>query len=71
MTSQDRQTVNLALGRIFGMMQRPEQAGDVAEYERCRSLILNITDPDNSISIAAREYAHDYGRDRLKGAQGD
>lgn len=65
------QTINLALGRIFGMMQRPEQSGDVAEYERCRPLILRLIDPDNSISIAARATAHDYGRDRLRGAQGD
>ena len=69
--SSERQTVNLALGRIFGMLQRPGQPGDAAEYERCRMLVLSIVDPDNSINIASRQHAHDYGRDRLKGAQGD
>jgi hypothetical protein len=34
-------TVELALGRIFGMMSRPSQPGDVAEYERCRAIVLD------------------------------
>lgn len=34
------QTVELALGRIFRLLSRPEQPGDVAEYERCRAIVL-------------------------------
>lgn len=35
----------LAFGRIMRMASRPEQDGDIAEYERCRSIIIdNLTD---------------------------
>lgn len=56
--------VQLALGRIFGMMQRPARPGDVAEYERCRALILDASEP------VTLDYAPNYARDRSKGAQG-
>lgn len=62
----DAQTVNLALGRIFRMASRPEQPGDAAEYWRCRSLIMNELDDGSYIDCRP-----DYGRDRLRGAQGD
>lgn len=32
--------VELAIGRIFRLMLRPCQPGDVEQYERCRQLIL-------------------------------
>lgn len=57
--------INLAIGRIFRMMSRPGQPGDVADYERCRALILSQL-PD-----AATDYRPNYARDRLIGAQGD
>ena len=31
----------LAFGRIMRMASRPTQTGDVAEYERCRQIILD------------------------------
>ena len=65
MTDQDRKTVEMAMGRIFGMMQRPEKAGDVAEYERCKSLVLDLINPPPFIDLAPC-IARDYG----KGAQG-
>jgi hypothetical protein len=37
-----RETVNLAFGRIFRLLSRPAQPGDMAEYERCRGLILDL-----------------------------
>lgn len=58
------EAIRLALGRIFGMMQRPGKPGDVAEYERCRALILDHAEGTES-------YEHNWARDRLKGAQGD
>ena len=64
MTTTERQTVNLALGRIFRMGSRPTQPGDIGEYERCRGIILDLCAP-------AADYAPNYARDRLKGAQGD
>lgn len=45
MSAEEKKTVDLAMGRIFGMMMRTERAGDIAEYERCRQLILNTVDP--------------------------
>lgn len=42
MTEAEHQIVNRAMGRIFGMMQRQEQAGDAAEYWRCRNVILDL-----------------------------
>ena len=37
----DRELVNLAFGRIFRLMSRPNRPGDMEEYERCRALILD------------------------------
>jgi hypothetical protein len=70
MTEPQTTQINLAIGRIFRMASRPEQAGDIAEYERCRSLILNTLDPDMAIHHAVMAKQHDVGRDRMKGAQG-
>lgn len=67
MTKQDKKTVELAMGRIFGMMLRPGQAGDVAEYERCRKLIMDLAGD----GFTPSDSAHCYVRDRNKGAQGD
>lgn len=70
----DAQIVNLSLGRIFRMGSRPTQPGDVADYERCRKIILDELDP----AIPAFEFARvpqdvepNYARDRLRGAAGD
>lgn len=71
MTATEKQAVNMAIGRIFRIASRPEQTGDVCEYERCRLLILNILDPDMSIHHAVMANQHDAGRDRMRGAQGD
>ncbi len=57
--------VSLALGRIFRMGARPTQPGDIEEYERCRAIVLNATDP------VTEDWVPDYTRDRNKGAQGD
>lgn len=65
MTNEDKNTVNLAIGRIFRMASRPTKPGDVAEYERCRALILDLVAP------VAPGYTPNYARDRLSGAAGD
>lgn len=73
----DNRTIQMALGRIFLLGSRPEQSGDVAVYERCRRLILDHhydeqnQGVDFGFAVASHERAHDYARDRLKGAQGD
>lgn len=58
--------VRLALGRIFRLMSRPAQPGDLRQYEACRALIL-----DASEHIDSTDHSPDYVRDRMKGAQGD
>lgn len=65
MQTEDKNTVNLAIGRILRLASRPNQPGDVAEYERCRALILDLCAP------VAPGYSPNYARDRLAGAAGD
>lgn len=69
MTGENAQTVDLAIGRIFRMAARPAQAGDGAEYQRCRGIILDLIEAQPG--YRPYEPAADYVRDRLKGAQGD
>jgi hypothetical protein len=55
---------SLAIGRLLRVLSRPYQPGDDAEYQRCRGIILDNSEPqgpDRSASIA-----RDYG----KGAAG-
>lgn len=59
----------LALGRILRMGSRPTQPGDVAEYERCRTIILDAT-LGKGVPLPSAD-GPDYARDRLRGAQGD
>lgn len=67
--AEQTKTAELALGRIFRMASRPTQDGDVAEYERCRGLIMDILHPIGSAPIADNRPC--YVRDRLRGAAGD
>lgn len=60
-----RLAIRCALGRIFRMGARPTQPGDVEEYEQCRNLILDLSEPPGE------DYRPNYARDRMKGAQGD
>lgn len=60
-----RTAVTLALGRLFRLMSRPAQPGDVAEYERCRAVVMDNTEP------TAAPWEPNYARDRRRGAQGD
>lgn len=56
----------LALGRILRMGARASQPGDVAEYERCRRIILDYVE-----TPTGDDYVPNWARDRLKGAAGD
>lgn len=44
LTPLESRVVSLAMGRIFRMGSRETQPGDVAEYTRCRDLVLDIMD---------------------------
>lgn len=69
MSHEEQLLLKLALGRIFRMMARPAQPGDVAEYERCRSLILDVLCGEGE--SPQEGYQPNWARDRLKGAAGD
>ena len=58
-------SAQLALGRILRIAARPTQPGDIAEYERCRSIILD------ALGDAPPSYQPNWTRDRLRGAAGD
>lgn len=60
-----RHAIQLALGRMFGMMLRPFEPGDVEEYERCRAIVLDVSDP------VTQDTRPNWARDRLRGAAGD
>lgn len=70
-----QQIIELALGRILRMGARATHAGDVAEYERCRKIIMDALDPiekDTWDFLAVKQDRDPcYARDRNKGAQGD
>lgn len=51
------------MGRLFHIMGRPHQPGDVEEYEKCRSIILDHTEE--------RDYEPNWAKDHLKGAASD
>ena len=54
----------LALGRIFRLSSRPTQEGDVAEYERCRRIVM--ADSPEFIDVRPN-----WAQDRNKGSAGD
>ena len=33
--------VTLAIGRLFRILSRPHQPGDLEEYERCRAVVMS------------------------------
>ena len=70
-----RELAELALGRILRMGSRPTQPGDVADYERCRAIILDYAEqPESGLPVsllADPAYHPSYARDYRKGAQGD
>ena len=65
--STETASVAMALGRIFGMMQREARAGDVEEYERCRALVIGALKAETD-AMASRP---NWARDRKRGAAGD
>lgn len=48
----------LAMGRIFGMLQRPYKDGDEIEYARCRNIILDII--GDTVTDTEHSFARDY-----------
>lgn len=58
-----RSAALLAIGRILRLGSRPARPGDIEDYERCRGVVLDCTEPRD-------DYEPNWARDRLKGAQG-
>jgi hypothetical protein len=63
--AETRVSVECALGRIFRLLSRPAQPGDVEQYEAARRVILDSLEPGTEV------WRPDYARDRGKGAAGD
>lgn len=60
-----RNEAGLALGRILRLASRPSRPGDVAEYERCRAIIMEAVG-----SGVAGAWTPNVARDRNRGAAG-
>jgi hypothetical protein len=58
--------VQMAIGRIFSLLSRPTQIGDVEQYEAARRVVLAHADD------VVAEWVPDAARDRFhhRGAQG-
>ncbi len=52
--------INLAIGRLFLLGSRPEQDGDVKQYEDARYVILCATE---YLGIKVEGQSHNYARD--------
>lgn len=61
-------TMQLALGRLFRIMSRPYQPGDIEQYERCRTIIMDAAEAEG---WTFDDHRPTYARDYRKGAQGD
>jgi hypothetical protein len=53
--------VQMALGRIFRLMSRPAQEGDVEQYAMARKVILDAAEA-RGIDLNG-DYAHNFARD--------
>lgn len=62
----NQKTAQLALGRIFGMMQRDEREGDLAEYERCKMIFLDAIGV-TEMPIIHGGFASDYRKILMSG----
>lgn len=62
------QEVQLAIGRLFRMLSRPEKPGDVKAFYACRDIVMNAADASGRVYEDKRQ---NWARDRRKGAQGD
>lgn len=60
-----RALAELALGRLFRIGSRPFKEGDIAEYYRCRAIVLD------AVEVLPCDYRPNYARDRYRGAAGD
>ena len=46
LTNESRAITELALGRIFRLLSRPYQPGDIEQYEKCRKVVMELADTD-------------------------
>lgn len=42
MSKDEIRLLNLAIGRLFRIMSRPYQDGDLKQYEKCREIIMDL-----------------------------
>jgi len=63
----EARVVRIALGRIFLLLSRPTQPGDVERYEEARRVVLEFAEP----LPEGWDTRANWVRDRLRGAAGD
>ena len=63
-TSKTTPQVQLAIGRLFLMLSRPEQPGDIETFHKIRAIVLDSAD-------CRTDYRPNYVAQRMTGAQGD
>jgi len=56
--------VQLAIGRLFLMLSRPEQPGDIETFHKIRAIVLDSAD-------CRQDHRPNYAAQRMTGAQGD
>ena len=57
--------VQLAIGRLFLMLSRPEQPGDIETFHEIRSIVLDSSEQQTP------DHRPNYVAQRMTGAQGD
>ena len=63
-TSKTTPQVQLAIGRLFLMLSRPEQPGDIETFHKIRAIVLDSAD-------CRTDYLPKYVAQRMNGSQGD
>lgn len=69
MAQQTPVEVQMAIGRVLRMMQRPTEPGDIEMYYKCRNIVMDYAQESGMIIDSG--YRANYTRDHLLGAQGD
>lgn len=63
-----RTAMHLAIGRLFRIMSRPYQEGDIEQFYMCEKVVM---DAAQVLGIEARDNTPNWTAQRLGGAQGD
>lgn len=65
---EDERLLTLACGRLFRLLSRPQQPGDVEAYYAARAVALDAAE---RLGLNRARYEPNYARERNSGAAGD